>query len=175
MSVESNMALSKAYTSRFSVLFISILIRYLSVKGILALCWWPPQSFLKKAYIQYILTITPFYSCHSGSSQTSPSTSSSQLHTVVRFLPPLSPTRAVHAGMGVRPSAGAWETYQWPLTQEKRFFPPQELSATNSSSGGRRTLELIPSCWWSLNWTDLGHLGADKHSCCVFMRARAMS
>lgn len=46
-SVKSNLALPKVYISRSSVFFITILIKYLCMKGVLSLCWQTSQSFFK--------------------------------------------------------------------------------------------------------------------------------
>lgn len=66
----------------------------------------------------------------------------------------------------------AWATYLWPLTEEKWFSLPQELSAPNNCFGGGGTLQLCPSCCWNFDWIDL--VCSDKHSCYVSRKASAM-
>lgn len=46
----------------------------------------------------------------------------------------LSPISAVHMFMGVGPSTGAWETYQWPyIKEEEEFFSSLwQLSTANN-------------------------------------------
>lgn len=68
----------------------------------------------------------------SNCSQTSPNMSHSQLHIVIFFFSLLQVQLNMDVGLFTR----AWATYLWPLTEEKGFSLPQELSAPNSCFGG---------------------------------------